>query len=727
MGNRPIVVGAGLTVLLGAVLWQVAGVAVIRHNEYAGLEQQLRSSEQLVPPRRGDILDARGRTLATDKPSFDVMVIPGQLPVSVSTYDDFRYLREWSRDVSGERLQAVLEDHRKRLAGEACVIEIARLSGRSPEAVSTKLVEVMRLAARRNSPYSQMALLADLPFPVWETMKVRLEGAAASVGGVECIVGRKREYPYGGTGGHVIGYTGEMSRTQIESARRFGVIVNAPERDKTRFFELVYSAPGADVRRLKNMAGGLPGDFQDDNDFLAAIAACSGETRFDGELGLLADRFCNDYVSRRLTQGEKDWLKNHPYLADRRMGMAGVEARYNRLLSGAHGYRLIERSLWEDKGSMDEWKRYLFDQKSVAGGSLNLTLDIELQRLAEKAVGRYGRPAACALMKLDGSVLALASVPGYDPQRFALGDAQAVTQYLNSPAKPMLSRAYQEQYPLGSVMKVVDAVAGLEEGVILPQGSHVCEGSIVYEGSTFRCNAAHGPTRLREALAKSCNVYFFLSALDIGPEALFSAGGSFGLGRRTDIDLPGEAAGVFPERSEDGQYHVGGNELLYIAIGQGPMAVTPVQAARVMAGVASRGRLPRPFVASHRPRRFTDIPLKDEESWQIVTKGMIAAVHSPEGTAYEAFNGGMPEGPSFAEEFPYIMVAGKTGTAEHGSRKAGSILSHSWFAGFAPARAPEVAFAVVIENAGHGGGPAARASAEILGGYFRYTRKGATR
>ena len=145
-----------------------------------------------------------------------------------------------------------------------------------------------------------------------------------------------------------------------------------------------------------------------------------------------------------------------------------------------------------------------------------------------------------------------------------------------------------------------------------------------------------------------------------------------------------------------------------------------------MAAVANRGRLPRPRVAGHRRPQLRNIGLELSESdWRAIVDGMVAAVHVPGGTAYAAFNNSFAvDEPSFMEEFPYVGVAGKTGTAEHGLKRPGRTAAHSWFACFAPARSPEVALAVVIEHGGRGGGTAARSAARILSAYFRCTRSG---
>jgi penicillin-binding protein 2 len=296
----------------------------------------------------------------------------------------------------------------------------------------------------------------------------------------------------------------------------------------------------------------------------------------------------------------------------------------------------------------------------------------------------------------------------------------------------MLSRAWQEHYPMGSVIKVIGAVAGLYAGVATPSTVHTCEGTMLFEGREYRCTGTHGDMSLQNAIAHSCNIYFYKNALATGTDMLLDTCRAFGLGEATGIDLPAEAGGVFPMRFDDGAYRISNKELLFLSIGQGPVAATPLQVARACAGIASRGRLPRPFVGAHRAPVFRQIPAISPDIYAAVEKGMTAAVHVPGGTAYEAFNerktgagGDVSARQTFCSEFPYILVAAKTGTAEHGMKRAGYVLSHSWIAGYAPVGAPEIAFAVIVESAGHGGGAAAMAAAEMLAGYFRYTRKGA--
>jgi cell division protein FtsI/penicillin-binding protein 2 len=701
-------------------------VSVVDHNRFAAMERDLRSSEQLIPARRGDILDCVGRVLATDRPSFDVIAVPALLPITESTYEDFRYLREWAGGVPEERLKEVLENHKARLTGEETIKRIAGLTALTPEDVAGRLVQVLRSAAHQGNPYARLTLIADLPFPTWEVMKVQMEGAASSVRGIECVVGRRREYPYGRTAGHIVGYVREMSQADLESLKNHGVILSVHDEFKVKLVELLQDADPQVLKQVKAAAGGLPGDFSNIDDFIATLAANEDlDLGFLGPVGEFLQVVRRDCIVRGISAGEQLWLKKHPYLVDSRIGAAGVEARYNRMLSGVHGYQLVERTLWDKEKGEGEWRRYIEESEPVSGSDLKLTIDIEVQRMVEKAISSFDRPAAAVVMKLDGSVLALASNPVFDPGDFADGKTGDIETYLTSPAKPMISRAYQEQFPMGSVIKVIDATAGLMNGTLTPSTVYTCEGTMLFEGKEYTCTGSHGEIALQAALAHSCNIYFFRNALATGRDAFFDMAHAFGLGTATGIDLPSEAPGIFPERSDDGSYHVPDRELLFVSIGQGPMAVTPLQAARVMAAIASRGRLSRPFVAGHREAQFTSIANVNPEVFSTIEKGMTAAVHLPGGTAYEAFNERRGGGPAFCEEFPYILIAGKTGTAQHSTKRAGYMLDHSWFAGYAPAGAPEIAFAVIIEGAGHGGGAAAWSASEFLADYFRYTRKGA--
>ena len=727
MGLRSLAIGVALSLFLVGVLLKVMGVSVIDHASFAAMERDLRSSEQLIPARRGNILDCMGRVLAADRPSFDVIAVPALLPIMESTYEDFRYLREWAGGVPEERLKEVLENHKARLAGEETVKKIAGLAGLLPEDVAGRLVQVLRSAARQGNPYARLTLIADLPFPTWEVMKVQMEGAASSIKGIECVVGRRREYPYGRTAGHVIGYVREMNQEDFDSLRNHGVILSVPDDQKMKLVELLQEADPQVLRLVKSAVGGLPGDFSNIDDFIAELAA-NEDLDLDllGQVGELMRVIRRDYIVRGISVGERSWLKQHPYLVDSRIGAAGVEARYNRMLSGVHGYQLVERTLWEKQKGATEWRRYIEESEPIGGSDLKLTIDIEVQRMVEKAISSFDRPAAAVVMKLDGSVLALASNPVFSPADFADGKTADIEAYLTSPAKPMISRAYQEQFPMGSVIKVIDATAGLVNGTLTPSTVYTCEGTMLFEDKAYTCTGTHGEIALQAALAHSCNIYFFRNALATGPGAFFDMAHAFGLGAETGIDIPSEAPGIFPERSDDGLYHVPDRELLFVSIGQGPMAVTPLQAARIMAAIPSKGRLSRPFVAGHRETRFTNIANVSPDVFSVIEKGMTACVHLPGGTAYEAFNEGRG-GTPFCQEFPYILVAGKTGTAQHSTKRAGYMLDHSWFAGYAPVGAPEIAFAVIIEGAGHGGGAAAWSAAEFLSGYFRYTRKGAGR
>ena len=311
-------------------------------------------------------------------------------------------------------------------------------------------------------------------------------------------------------------------------------------------------------------------------------------------------------------------------------------------------------------------------------------------------------------------MLGLGSYPAENPAEFR-GDAVKFREMLADPATPLLNRAVQGRYPPGSSFKLVTAVAGLAEGVVGPDTRHRCNGSTRVAGRTFRCHRAqgHGAVTLREAIAKSCNVFFYRLSEALDVDVIASYARAFGLGSPTGVDLRNEASGLVPTR--EWKRRVTGerwyaSETASVAVGQGAVSVTPIQMARVAAAVASLGRAPTPGLVEPGPAEImTGVA---PEHFEILRDGMREAVVS--GTAWRA-------------RIPLAPVAGKTGTAQVASAdlvaaenedRPYELRTHAWFIGFAPFEDPEIAVAVVVEHGGAGGAAAAPIGAEILRAFF---------
>jgi penicillin-binding protein 2 len=350
-----------------------------------------------------------------------------------------------------------------------------------------------------------------------------------------------------------------------------------------------------------------------------------------------------------------------------------------------------------------------------------------MQRAAEQAFAISGHAGAAVVMKVEtGEILVMASAPAFDPNVFAERKGEAVRELLSDDRRPLLNRAIAATYPPGSILKPLVALAALEEGKVRPDERFECSGKLQVGRWTFHCDQkrAHGDVGLIEAIGRSCNVTFYQLGQRCGVDMLAAWAREVGLGEPTGIDLPGEAAGLFPTRQwkarmfADRPGEAGwtlGNDM-HLAIGQGYIRVTPLQMCVMMAWVANGGRRVVPRLAEGetaavRPPGRALSP----QALDVVRRGLWHTVNcgtpGNRGTAYSAFHEGGAE--------LSVTVAGKTGTADHG---ISGREPHAWFCGYAPFERPEVAFAVLVEYGGHGGAMAAPIAKQIL--KARYDGKG---
>ena len=389
------------------------------------------------------------------------------------------------------------------------------------------------------------------------------------------------------------------------------------------------------------------------------------------------------------------------------IGQSGIEQSYNPWLMGENGTRHVAvNSVGREIETIDH-------QVPRQGLQLRLTIDLDVQRAAEAAFAEAGfEGAAVALDPRTGAVLALVSLPAYDPGAFVPRVDQATWSSLNSdPDRPLQNRALQGRYAPGSTFKVPMAVAALEEGVITPEFTVDCNGGAGFYGRFFRCHSRHGRVALREALEKSCNTYFYTLGSRMDIDIIHHWSTMLGLGRPSGIDLPHELPGLIPSRpwkrsSFDEPWYPG--ETLSVAIGQGAVSVTPVSLAVMMSTVASGGRRPVPYVlqaveaahgweaAGHPAPLQVDL---QPETVAAVRDGLWMAVNRA-GTARRARIDGRD-------------VIGKTGTAQVISRDGLALLDageaeseqfrdHGWFVFAAPRDEPRIAGAVLAEHSEHG-------------------------
>ena len=397
------------------------------------------------------------------------------------------------------------------------------------------------------------------------------------------------------------------------------------------------------------------------------------------------------------------------------VGQFGIEQQYNQHLRGRDGLRVvIVNSRGVEVGEDAE------ESKSpTVGPSVVLSLDLELQRVLDRAFA--GRPgAAVALDPRNGEILAMTSLPAFDPNRFAAGiDPALLSKLRTDPDAPFLNRVIKGEYAPGSTFKIATAIAALEERVITPETRIHCSGVYLKYNNVYHCHelGPHGSVNLEQAIAASCNVYFYEVGVRLEIDRISRYAKLMGLGSPTGVDLPAESGGLVPspewkQRRLKQAWYPG--DTVSIAIGQGYVTVTAMQLAR-LAGVAGTGRLVIPHVVREVGGKPVPVAEAKElgfkpETLEVVRRGM-RGVTVPGGTGWRA-------------GIPGVAVCGKTGTAQvvQKSRlaKDDSLENqpHGWFMGFAPAENPTIALAVLVEHAGGGGKAAAPIAQQVFAQHF---------
>jgi len=420
------------------------------------------------------------------------------------------------------------------------------------------------------------------------------------------------------------------------------------------------------------------------------------------------------------------------------VGKAGVEAEYNDMLKGKDGAR---RVLVNSKGK-EVGRPKDPNVPVVPGHKLKLTIDLDIQKAAELALdGKNG--AIVAMNPRNGEILAMVSRPTFDPNQFAVRISRDEwNRLVNDPDHPMMNKAIQAQLAPGSVFKIIMSVAGLQEGIA--QSLKVnCGGSAAFYGRVFKCwvltdHRTHGVVDIEKGIYQSCDVFFYTLAERLGISKIAKWAGLVGLGNKTGIDLPNEVSGVMPSeewkiKNFRQKWYAG--ETISVGIGQGAVAVTPIQLARAIGGIAMGGTLYRPHVVNPEdvPPEFRNlltsnvpevahIPL-DAENWITITNAMGEVVNPA--SASEPQGGTAP-----SAHIQGVDFAGKTGSAqvvsnEFRKTKGGSVnqfKDNSWFVGLTPRRNPEIVVAVLFEGGEHGK-LAARLAAQVVKAYVDKQRQ----
>jgi penicillin-binding protein 2 len=420
------------------------------------------------------------------------------------------------------------------------------------------------------------------------------------------------------------------------------------------------------------------------------------------------------------------------------IGKLGVESTFERELHGANGFReVLVNAQGRSVERQGPFVQNLRTKAPTAGDDLTLSIDLKVQRVAENALAGH-RGAVVALDPNNGDVIALVSLPGFDPTLFGRGitatEYRALAEDID---RPLFNRALRGTYPPGSTIKPAIALAGLTYHVVDPEAHRICAGSFHLPGSSFIYreyhNEHHGSVDLDDAIARSCDVYFYGLANEIGVDRISTFLGPLGFGKPTGIDIGGEKAGILPSRewkektfarAADRVWFPG--ETVSFGIGQGYLTVTPIELAHYASIIATRGRIWKPrLVTAYRDSRTGEIHRVDPvsqgevtgvstEDWRRVVHGMIGVTQR--GTAA-----------AIGAHAPYTF-AGKTGTAQvftvsrtekyNASQINERLRDHSWFIAFAPADAPRIALAVLEENGGAGASAAAPIARKVLDAYL---------
>lgn len=409
------------------------------------------------------------------------------------------------------------------------------------------------------------------------------------------------------------------------------------------------------------------------------------------------------------------------YRAGDQLGAVGVERRWESYLRGQRGWRKVLRGINKRAAREDLEPKYLEEPRRlepVPGRDVSLTVDIELERSIEKAMRGQLAGAVVVVDVRTGRLLAAVSKPSFDPNVVSGGSGMRAVRdtfrrLYADPLRPTLDKTISAAYPPGSTYKPFSALAAMADGLINPSTRVNCRGGYEYGRRFFRCTGVHGTVNLHEAIVRSCNTYFYHVGESIHIDRLAKIGLDFGFGVKTGIGVNPEARGRMPTRAWYTRRFRGafrGGYTLLASIGQGAATVTALQLALAYGALANGGTLYQPqvvrsietsdgTVVQEFPPRVRRMVTVDENHLAHVKSGLTGVVVEREGTA-------------FHETLPGTDMAGKTGTAQVSHVTPRGVdpekvwyfnRDHAWFAGYAPARSPEIAFVVLVEHGGAGG------------------------
>jgi penicillin-binding protein 2 len=592
--KRVLGTGAVLVFFVTIILLRLWFLQIHKGEEYKSRAENNRVRIREVAPPRGDILDRNGKELVTNRPSFNVVLV-----------------REDSNDIDGllKRLSVVLKE------------DVSVLWERIREAESKQRHIPVRLKENLS----------------WDTLAY-LETHNKDFPGIRIEVLPRRFYHYGDMAAHLIGYLGEISKSELEETNT---------------------------------------DFYRGGDLV-------------GKMGL-------EKLREKELRGEK--------------GNSSSEVN-------ARGFE----------------QQLLTHVEPVPGNEVRLTLDIDLQQVAEESMDVDEKSGAVVAMEVKtGRILALASTPRLHLADFEGGiSTKNWSALLDNPKHPLINKALQAMYPPGSTYKMVTALAGLAKGVITKDTTFFCPGHIDFGNRQYNCwkHGGHGTVDLKRAISESCDVYFYQVGMRVGVDALAEYANKLGLGLKTQVELENEKSGLIPTKEwKKKKYGVKwqDGETLSLAIGQGFNLVTPLQLCQMMAIVANGGKRYVPqliesvtdadgkVLDSFTPKLAGDLKEDEKKYLALIREGMVEVIQGARGTARVARIEG-------------INMGGKTGSAQvvrleqYKHLKEEDIpykyRDHALFICFAPAEDPEIAVTVVVEHGLHGGSSAAPVAKAVMQKYF---------
>jgi penicillin-binding protein 2 len=541
------------TVILLGIMARLYFLQVVKGTYYAGVAEDNRLRIISTDAPRGEIRDRNGVVLATDVPSFDIVV---------TTYDLKNSDQELSvvAQLTGAKLQTLEDTVKKAAVGPFTPITVARNVSKS---AALKLAE--------QEP--------DLP-------------------GIQLVMSTKRFYPLGTMAAHVLGYTGEISDTQLEKLRADGYVM-------------------------------------------------------------------------------KDTI-----------GKDGIELEYESLLRGQKSQKLIEVD------ANGKAVKTLQEKPAVPGKSIILTIDARLQKTCEELLGD-NEGAAIMMDPRNGELLALASAPTFDPNKFISGISSEDWKAWSVKGS-LFNRAIAGSFPPASTFKVVTGTAGLETRTITDRSIIYCGGGLTVGGRLFKCwiwPGGHGNEDIYRAYADSCDTYFFTVALRTGIESMDTYAHKFGIDKLTGIDLPGETTGFYPtpqwklSKYKEPWYE---GDTMNMGIGQGYVLETPIRNISIYSSIAMNGTLWRP----HLLKASVDPVTKAETQTTPVVQDTLGISAATLATVKKGLNLASKTGGVARIQVGDIEMCAKTGTAETGTPN----LYHTWVLAFAPMDNPQIAVLLMFEN-----------------------------